>query len=59
AAGLRFYGDTPGFTAEGSAGPFTIVRAGPDCQLQLVPWGRRAPNTLSVPSLFLSRGSTG
>jgi catechol 2,3-dioxygenase-like lactoylglutathione lyase family enzyme len=24
---------------EGTDGPFTIVRAGPDCQLQLAPWG--------------------
>ncbi len=28
-----------GFTDEGADGPFTIVRVGPDCQLQLAPWG--------------------
>jgi catechol 2,3-dioxygenase-like lactoylglutathione lyase family enzyme len=38
-ASLRFYEQVLGFSAEGQDGPFTIVRAGPDCQLQLAPWG--------------------
>ena len=39
ASSLQFYCDVLGFTDEGSDGPFTIVRVGPDCQLQLAPWG--------------------
>lgn len=38
-ASIAFYVDVLGFTAEGTDGPFTVVRAGPDCQLQLAPWG--------------------
>lgn len=38
-ASLRFYVDVMGFTDAGRDGPFTVVRAGPDCQLQLAPWG--------------------
>ena len=39
AASIGFYQDIMGFVLEGTAGPFTIVRAGADCQLQLAPWG--------------------
>jgi catechol 2,3-dioxygenase-like lactoylglutathione lyase family enzyme len=39
AESLRFYQEILGFAAEGTDGPFTIVRVGPDCQLQLAPWG--------------------
>lgn len=39
AVSLQFYCDVLGFTVEGTDGPFTIVRVGPDCQLQLAPWG--------------------
>jgi catechol 2,3-dioxygenase-like lactoylglutathione lyase family enzyme len=36
---LAFYTDLLGFTAVGMDGPFTVLRAGPDCQIQLAPWG--------------------
>jgi len=39
AASVKFYTEVLGFTAEGTEGPFTILRVGPDCQLQLAPWG--------------------
>ncbi len=38
-ASVRFYQDILGFALEGTDGPFTIVRVGADCQLQLAPWG--------------------
>ena len=38
-ASLRFYTEVLGFEAVSRDGPFTVVRAGPDCQLQLAPWG--------------------
>jgi catechol 2,3-dioxygenase-like lactoylglutathione lyase family enzyme len=38
-ASLGFYTTVLGFAAEGTDGPFTVVRVGPDCQLQLAPWG--------------------
>ena len=38
-ASVAFYTTILGFVAEGADGPFTIVRAGPDCQLQMAPWG--------------------
>jgi len=38
-ASVRFYQDLLGFALEGTDGPFTIVRVGADCQLQLAPWG--------------------
>jgi hypothetical protein len=28
-----------GFSLEGMDGPFTVLKAGADCQLQLAPWG--------------------
>jgi len=39
AASVKFYTEVLGFTFEGTDGPFTVVRVGPDCQLQLAPWG--------------------
>jgi catechol 2,3-dioxygenase-like lactoylglutathione lyase family enzyme len=36
---VAFYTSVLGFVAEGTDGPFTVVRVGPDCQLQLAPWG--------------------
>ncbi len=38
-ASLAFYTQVMGFALDGTDGPFTVVRAGPDCQLQLAPWG--------------------
>ena len=38
-ASVRFYTEILGFALEGRDGPFTVLRAGPDCQLQLAPWG--------------------
>ena len=38
-ASVRFYTGVLGFSSEGTDGPFTIIRVGPDCQLQLAPWG--------------------
>lgn len=38
-ASVRFYVDVMGFVLAGQDGPFTIIKAGPDCQLQLAPWG--------------------
>jgi catechol 2,3-dioxygenase-like lactoylglutathione lyase family enzyme len=39
AASVKFYTEVLGFVVEGTDGPFTVVRAGPDFQLQLAPWG--------------------
>ena len=39
AASLRFYTEVMGFADAGRDGPFTVVKVGPDCQLQLAPWG--------------------
>jgi catechol 2,3-dioxygenase-like lactoylglutathione lyase family enzyme len=39
AASVRFYTEVLGFAAEGTDGPFTILRVSPDFQLQLAPWG--------------------
>ena len=36
---VKFYTDVLGFTASGIDGPFTVLKAGPDFQLQLAPWG--------------------
>lgn len=38
-ASVRFYVEVLGFEAAGQDGPFTVIRVGPDCQLQLAPWG--------------------
>jgi catechol 2,3-dioxygenase-like lactoylglutathione lyase family enzyme len=38
-ASVSFYTEVLGFPLEGVDRPFTVLRAGPDCQLQLAPWG--------------------
>jgi catechol 2,3-dioxygenase-like lactoylglutathione lyase family enzyme len=38
-ASVSFYTGILGFSDEGKDGPFTVVKAGPDLQLQLAPWG--------------------
>jgi catechol 2,3-dioxygenase-like lactoylglutathione lyase family enzyme len=38
-ASIAFYRDILGFAVEGVDGPFTVVRAGRDAQLQLAPGG--------------------
>jgi catechol 2,3-dioxygenase-like lactoylglutathione lyase family enzyme len=38
-ASVTFYRDVLEFTLEGTDGPFTVLRAGPDFLLQLAPWG--------------------
>jgi catechol 2,3-dioxygenase-like lactoylglutathione lyase family enzyme len=38
-ASVRFYTEVMGFSDAGRDGPFTVIKAGPDCQLQLAPWG--------------------
>jgi catechol 2,3-dioxygenase-like lactoylglutathione lyase family enzyme len=38
-ASVSFYTEVMGFSLEGMDGPFTVLKAGPDCQLQLAPWG--------------------
>jgi catechol 2,3-dioxygenase-like lactoylglutathione lyase family enzyme len=39
AASVSFYTGVLGFSEEGKDGPFTVLKAGPDLQLQLAPWG--------------------
>jgi catechol 2,3-dioxygenase-like lactoylglutathione lyase family enzyme len=36
---VSFYSEVMGFVLEGMDGPFTVLRAGPDFQLQLAAWG--------------------
>jgi catechol 2,3-dioxygenase-like lactoylglutathione lyase family enzyme len=38
-ASVAFYTEVMGFAVEGTDGPFTVLRAGPEFQLQLAPWG--------------------
>ncbi|MFZ6645111.1 VOC family protein [Undibacterium sp. TJN25] len=38
-ASVAFYTGVLGFVEEGKDGPFTVIRVGPDFQLQLAPWG--------------------
>jgi catechol 2,3-dioxygenase-like lactoylglutathione lyase family enzyme len=38
-ASVSFYTEVMGFSSEGIDGPFTVLKAGPECQLQLAPWG--------------------
>jgi len=38
-ASVAFYTEVLGFALEGMDGPFTVLRAGPDFQIQLAPWG--------------------
>lgn len=39
ATSLSFYTEVLGFACERVSGPFTVLRVGPHCQLQLAPWG--------------------
>lgn len=39
ALSVKFYTEILGFTVEGVDGPFTVLRVGPDSQLQLAPYG--------------------
>ncbi|GAB3256086.1 VOC family protein [Chitinimonas naiadis] len=39
AESLAFYTQVLGFTVDGTAGPFTLLRVGPTFVLQLAPWG--------------------
>jgi catechol 2,3-dioxygenase-like lactoylglutathione lyase family enzyme len=38
-ASVAFYTTVLGFVLEGTDGPFTVIRVGPDFQMQLAPWG--------------------
>lgn len=38
---VKFYTSVLGFVDEGSDGPFTVIRIGPSCQMQLAPWGTK------------------
>ena len=38
-ASVAFYTAVLGFANEGTDGPFTVLRIGPNCQLQLAAWG--------------------
>jgi len=38
-ASVAFYAGVLGFTEEGTDGPFTVLRVGPDFLIQLAPWG--------------------
>jgi catechol 2,3-dioxygenase-like lactoylglutathione lyase family enzyme len=38
-ASVAFYTGILGFTEEGTDGPFTVLRVGPDFLIQLAPWG--------------------
>ncbi len=38
-ASIRFYTEILGFRLDGTDGPFTLLRVGPDCQLQMAAWG--------------------
>jgi catechol 2,3-dioxygenase-like lactoylglutathione lyase family enzyme len=39
AESVAFYTRIMGFEAEGTDGPFTLLRVSPDLQIQLAPWG--------------------
>jgi catechol 2,3-dioxygenase-like lactoylglutathione lyase family enzyme len=39
AASVAFYTGVLGFIAEGTDGPFTVLRVGPDFVIQMAPWG--------------------
>ena len=39
ASSVAFYTEVLGFVLTGRDGPFTVIRVGPECQLQLAPWG--------------------
>jgi catechol 2,3-dioxygenase-like lactoylglutathione lyase family enzyme len=36
-ASIKFYTEVLGFIAEGTDGPFAVIRVGPDFQIQLAP----------------------
>jgi catechol 2,3-dioxygenase-like lactoylglutathione lyase family enzyme len=38
-ASVAFYTGVLGFAEEGTDGPFTVLRVGPDFLIQLAPWG--------------------
>jgi catechol 2,3-dioxygenase-like lactoylglutathione lyase family enzyme len=38
-ASVAFYTGVLGFTEEGTDGPFTVLRVGPNFLIQLAPWG--------------------
>lgn len=38
-ASVDFYTEVMGFENAGADGPFTVIRTGPDFQMQLAPWG--------------------
>jgi catechol 2,3-dioxygenase-like lactoylglutathione lyase family enzyme len=38
-ASIAFYTGVLGFIAEGTDGPFTVLRVGPDFLIQMAPWG--------------------
>jgi len=38
-ASIEFYTAIMGFENNGQDGPFTVIRAGPEFQMQLAPWG--------------------
>jgi catechol 2,3-dioxygenase-like lactoylglutathione lyase family enzyme len=38
-ASISFYTEVMGFSLQGTDGPFTVLRGGPEFQLQLAPWG--------------------
>jgi catechol 2,3-dioxygenase-like lactoylglutathione lyase family enzyme len=38
-ASVAFYTGVLGFSAAGMDGPFTVISAGPDFQIQIAPWG--------------------
>ncbi len=42
-----FYVDVLGFVHAGHDGPFTVIRAGDACQLQLAPWGTKGGEHLA------------
>lgn len=46
-ASLAFYVDVLGFEPAGQDGPFTVVRVGEGCLLQLAPWGTKGHEHLA------------
>ena len=46
-ASAAFYVEVLGFDNGGQDGPFTVIRAGDACQLQLAPWGTKGGHHLA------------
>jgi catechol 2,3-dioxygenase-like lactoylglutathione lyase family enzyme len=46
-ASVAFYVDVLGFEHGGQDGPFTVVRAGDGCVIQLAPWGTEGGDHLA------------